>query len=81
MDVYTTFPWAALCDEVKKLNIALRQGLVLEGEFRGLASRFAATQRNARNRWAKTATPAGFELADGHSRKHQAWRGLALFRE
>jgi hypothetical protein len=27
------------------------------------------------------ATPAGFKLADGHSRKTQAWRGLAQFRE
>jgi hypothetical protein len=25
--------------------------------------------------------PRGFELADRHSRKHQAWRGLARFRE
>jgi integrase len=59
VDMYTTFPWAALCDEVTKLKIALREGLVLDGDFRGLAARFAATQRNARNRWGKTATPTG----------------------
>ena len=63
VDMYTTFPWAALCDEVKKLKIGLREGLVLDGDFQGLAARFAATQRTARNRWGKTATPAGFEPA------------------
>jgi len=63
VDVYTTFPWAALCDEVKKPKIGLREGLVLDGDFRGLAARFAATQRSARNRWGNSATPAGFEPA------------------
>jgi hypothetical protein len=55
VDVYTTFPWAALCDEVKKLKIGLREGPVLDGDFQRLASRFAATQKNARNRWGKSA--------------------------
>jgi hypothetical protein len=61
VDVYTTPPWAALCDEVTKLKIGLREGLALDGDFRGLAARFAATKRSARQRCGKSATPAGFE--------------------
>lgn len=63
VSVYTTFPWPALCDEVKKLRIELREGLVLAGDFRALATTLATTQRSARNRWRKNATPAGFEPA------------------
>lgn len=61
VSVYTTFPWPALCDEVKKLEIALREGVVLDGGFRGLAATFAATHRKARNRWLKSVTPPGIE--------------------
>ncbi len=35
MDLYTTLPWGALCAEVEKLRIGLREGRVLE--FRQLA--------------------------------------------
>ncbi len=61
MNVYTTFPWPALCDEVRKLKIELREGQVLDGDFRGFATGLATAQRNWRNRWRKPATPAGFE--------------------
>jgi hypothetical protein len=57
INVYTTFPWPALCAEVQKLHVNVREGRVLDGDFRGLAT----TQRNWRNRWRKSATPAGFE--------------------
>jgi len=30
VDLYTTLPWAALCVEVQKLRIELREGRVLE---------------------------------------------------
>jgi integrase len=63
INVYTTFPWPALCAEVQKLNVSVREGQVLEGDFRGLATGLATAQRNWRNRWKKTATPAGFEPA------------------
>ena len=36
VDLYTTLPWAALCAEVEKLRIELREDRVLE--FRQLAS-------------------------------------------
>lgn len=94
INVYTTFPWPALCAEVAKLRIkkvtagvakigskSVSEGRVLDGEPRSLATVLATGQRNWRNRWRKSATPAGFELADRHSRKHQAWRGLAQFCE
>jgi len=35
VDLYTTLPWGALCAEVEKLRIGLREGRVLE--FRQLA--------------------------------------------
>ncbi len=36
MDLYTTLPWGALCAEVEKLRIELREGRVVE--FRKAAS-------------------------------------------
>jgi hypothetical protein len=39
VDVYTKPPWAALCDEVKKLRLGLREGPVLGGDFRALLPR------------------------------------------
>lgn len=36
INVYTSFPWSAFCDEVRKLKIELREGRVLDGDFRGL---------------------------------------------
>jgi integrase len=61
VSVYTTFPWPALCAEVEKLRISLREGLVLDGDFRTLATRFATTHRKGRNRWQKLVTPPGIE--------------------
>jgi hypothetical protein len=57
----TTFPWPALCAEVKKLRLELRERLLLA--MQGLPAALPATQRSARNLWEKTATPAGFEPA------------------
>jgi integrase len=64
INVYTTFPWPALCAEVQKLNVSVREGLVLDGDFRGVATGLATAQRNWRNRWKKAATPAGFEASE-----------------
>ena len=63
INIYTSFPWPALCAEVAKLKIELREGKVLDGDFRVLATSLATVQRTARNRWTKSATPAGFEPA------------------
>jgi integrase len=63
INVYTSFPWPALCAEVQKLKIELLEGKILDGDFGGLATRLATRARNTRNRWLKEATPAGFEPA------------------
>jgi hypothetical protein len=48
VSVYTSFPWSTLCGQVKKLKISLRDGLVLTGEFRCLATGLAtANERRA----------------------------------
>ena len=78
ISVYTTFPWPALCAEVAKLQIELRDGKVLDGDFGALATSLATSQRRARNRWQKVVTPSGLELLEAHSGKTQARRGLAL---
>jgi hypothetical protein len=78
VSIYTTFPWLALCEEVAKLKIGLLEGLILDGDFRGFATKFATRQQTARNRWQKSATPTGFELPRRHLRKTQARRGLAM---
>jgi integrase len=61
VSVYTTFPWPALCAEVQKLRISLREGVVLDGDFRTVAASLAATHRKGRNRWRKVVTPPGIE--------------------
>lgn len=61
VSIYTTFPWPALCAEVAKLNLALREGQILEGDFRVFATEFATIQLKARNRWQKVVTPSGLE--------------------
>lgn len=61
VSVYTTFPWPALCEEVAKLKISLREGKVLDGNLGALATEFATSQRRARNRWTKLVTPSGIE--------------------
>jgi hypothetical protein len=78
VSVYTTFPWPSLCEEVGKLKIGLREGILLDGEFGKFATEFATVQRRARNRWQKVVTPSGLELHEDHSGKNQARRGLAL---
>ena len=76
INVYTTFPWPALCAEVAKLKIEkvpagitktwvakpTLTGPVLNGDARSLATGLATAQINWRKRWTKSATPAGFEL-------------------
>ena len=61
VSIYTTFPWPALCDEVAKLKINMREGILLEGDFRSLATEFATNQVKARNRWTNFVTPSGIE--------------------
>lgn len=61
VSVYTTFPWPALCDEVRKLKIELREAALPDGEVQALATTFATTQRRAWNRWLKRVTPPGIE--------------------
>jgi hypothetical protein len=82
INVYTTFPWPALCAEVAKLKIekvpagVTKTGVakptstapVLDGDARSLATGLATAQRNWRNRWRKEATPAGFETEEEPNR-------------
>jgi hypothetical protein len=53
VSIYTAFPWPALCAEVEKLKIELREGLVFDGNSGALATSFATRQLSARNRWQK----------------------------
>jgi integrase len=61
ISVYNTPPWPALCEEVKKLRIELREGVVLAAAFGGLPTTFPTTHTKARNRWRKSVTPPGIE--------------------
>ena len=45
MNIFTTLPWQALCGEVSKLKISLREGLVFDGDFQSLTTRLATTQQ------------------------------------
>lgn len=57
ISVYSTFPWPALCGEVAKLKITVREGTVLR-----MPHYSATTVRGSGgNRWRKRATPTGFE--------------------
>lgn len=67
INVYSSFPWPALCAEVAKLKIDMRGGQVIEAEF---ATEFATRQESARRRWGKEATPAGFESVLDLTRPH-----------
>ena len=62
VDVYTTFPWAALCHEVKKLKISLRDGLVLDGDFRGLAAMVRCHPGKCAESLAKECDPNGIRM-------------------
>jgi hypothetical protein len=59
ISVYNTPPWPALCEEVKKLRIELREGVVLAAAFGSLPTTFPTTHVKARNLWLKSVTPAG----------------------
>jgi len=64
VSLYTTFPWAALCAEVAKLKIELREGEIVEFPAVPMpATRYTAvtgTER-ARRRWKFPVTPSGLE--------------------
>jgi integrase len=61
INVYSSFPWPALCAEIAKLKIELREGKLLEGDFGKACYSLATVRRTARKRWRKGATPTGFE--------------------
>jgi hypothetical protein len=51
----------ALCAEVAKLKIELREGKLLAGDFGKVCYSLATARGKARKRWGKGATPTGFE--------------------
>ncbi len=60
VSVYTTFPWPVLCEAIGRLKI--RWGRPDLPAFDPAIRYTAVTgEENARNRWTKKATPAGFE--------------------
>lgn len=64
VSVYTTFPWPALCAEIAKLKIQLREGELLELPTAPThASRYTAVTgaERARRRWKFPVTPSGIE--------------------
>jgi integrase len=64
VSVYTTFPWPALCAEVQKLKIELREGDLVELPTTPLhPSRYTAVTgaERARRRWPFPVTPSGIE--------------------
>jgi integrase len=61
MNMYTTFPWPTLCEEVAKLKIDVLEGKVLDGDFGTLATSLATSQLRGRTRWQKVVTPSGLE--------------------
>jgi hypothetical protein len=60
VSVYTTFPWPAMCEEIQKLRITWQPPSLPPPPP---PARYTAVtgEENARNRWTKKATPAGFE--------------------
>jgi integrase len=63
VSVYTTFPWPVLCEEVGKLRIEpvgvqVPPALVDKTRYTAVTG-----EQSSRNRWTKSATPAGFEPA------------------
>src|SRR5450631_664285 len=64
VSVYTTFPWPALCAEIAKLKIELREGELLTLTTEPIhPSRYTAVTgaERARRRWAFPVTPSGIE--------------------
>ena len=49
MSVYTSMPWPALCDEVSKLKVELREGALIAMPTTASLQR----EKQARNRWRK----------------------------
>ena len=61
VSVYTTFPWPALCAEIAKLKIELKNDLALLSGSKALATKFATARLKGGNRWRKSVTPSGIE--------------------
>jgi hypothetical protein len=61
INVYSSFPWPALCAEVSKLKIELREGKLIRGDFGRSCYSLATVRGKTRKRWGKGATPTGFE--------------------
>jgi integrase len=62
MSMYTTYPWASLCEEIAKLKIELREGDLVEFPTEPqLAARYTAVTgaERARRRWKFSVTPSG----------------------
>jgi hypothetical protein len=62
----------------KSLKVSVQ---VLDADFRDLLPVLLPVRKAGAVVGKKEAPPAGFEAADRHSRKLQAWRGLAQIRE
>jgi hypothetical protein len=67
INVYSSLPLAGRLRRGREAQGRRARGQVSEADF---ATKFATTQESARRRWRKSATSAGFESADVHSRKH-----------
>ncbi len=63
VSVYTTFPWPALCEEVRKLKIDPPKALIPSALDDPTRYSVVTGEQNSRNRWTNRATPAGFEPA------------------
>jgi hypothetical protein len=62
MSMYTTYPWASLCEEVSKLKIELREGDLVEFPMepqRGTRYTAVTGAERARRRWKFFVTPSG----------------------
>jgi integrase len=61
VSVYTSFPWPALCAEVRKLKIEPAVVRIPPALMDGTRYTAVTGEQSSRNRWTKKATPAGFE--------------------
>jgi len=74
VSVYTTFPWPVLCAEVAKLKIEpavvrIPRGLVDKARYTAVTG-----EQSSRNRWTKSATPAGFETVQSSAKHNEVSR-------
>jgi len=86
VSLYTTFPWPAVCEEIAKLRIELREGeLVPFPASPTPATRYTAVTgaERARRRWKFPVTPSGLEtetgllrLSNSHATLHRKTRTL-----